>query len=128
MDRAAQLNLNAIVFQVRPACDAFYDSRIEPWSPFLTGTMGRAPSPFYDPLAFAIAEAHARVLELHAWFNPYRASHPAAKSPISANHVSRLHPGCVRQYGQYLWLDPGEPEAREYSAARRDGRGEPLRH
>jgi uncharacterized lipoprotein YddW (UPF0748 family) len=115
MDRAAQLNLNAIIFQVRPACDAFYDSKIEPWSPFLTGTMGRAPLPYYDPLALAIAEAHRRGLELHAWFNPFRASHPAAKSPISANHVSRLHPGYVRQYGQYLWLDPGEPEAREYS-------------
>jgi uncharacterized lipoprotein YddW (UPF0748 family) len=115
LDRAAQLNLNAVIFQVRPACDAFYASGIEPWSPFLTGTMGRAPSPFYDPLAFAISEAHARGLELHAWFNPFRATHPASKSPISPDHVSRTHPGFVRRYGQYLWLDPGDPDAREYS-------------
>ncbi len=115
MDRAAELHLNAIVFQVRPACDAFYDSRIEPWSPFLTGTMGKAPSPFYDPLALAIEEAHKRGIELHAWFNPFRASHPASKSGFSADHISRTHPGLVRQYGQYLWLDPGEPEAQEYS-------------
>ena len=73
LDRAAQLKLNAVIFQVRPACDAMYASRIEPWSEYLTGTMGKAPEPFYDPLAFAVEEAHKRGLELHAWFNPYRA-------------------------------------------------------
>src|SRR5437763_3432842 len=52
MDRAAQLKLNAIVFQVRPACDALYQSQLEPWSEFITGNMGEAPAPFYDPLAF----------------------------------------------------------------------------
>jgi uncharacterized lipoprotein YddW (UPF0748 family) len=115
LDRAAQLKLNAVVFQVRPACDALYASEIEPWSEFLTGTMGKPPQPLYDPLSFAIEEAHKRGLELHAWFNPYRAGHPSAKSPASPNHVSHLHPSWVRHYGHALWLDPGEKEVQDYS-------------
>jgi len=70
LDRAVRMHLNVIVLQVRPCCDAIYDSKIEPWSEYLTGQMGRAPQPYYDPLAFAIEEAHKRCLELHAWFNP----------------------------------------------------------
>jgi uncharacterized lipoprotein YddW (UPF0748 family) len=115
LDRVVELNLNTVVFQVRPACDAMYASRIEPWSEYLTGTMGQAPQPFYDPLAFAIDEAHKRGLELHAWFNPYRARHVTARSPISSSHVSKTHPALVRQYGKQLWLDPGEKEVQDYT-------------
>src|SRR5258705_1899575 len=92
LDRAQHLKLNAIIFQVRPACDALYASTIEPWSEYLTCTMGKAPEPYYDPLAFAVEEAHKRGLELHAWFNPYRAHHQGARSPISASHVSKTRP------------------------------------
>ena len=115
LDRAAALKLNAIIFQVRPACDALYASGLEPWSEYLTGVQGRAPSPFYDPLAFAIAEAHKRGLELHAWFNPFRAHHFQSVSPIAPNHISRTHPELVRSYAKYLWLDPGDPAVRDYS-------------
>jgi len=115
LDRAVQLRLNTIIFQVRPACDALYASPIEPWSEYLTGTMGKAPQPLYDPLKFAVEEAHKRGLELHAWFNPYRARHPNAKSPITANHISKTKPHLVRKYGSYLWLDPGEKEVQDYS-------------
>ncbi|MFT8131033.1 family 10 glycosylhydrolase, partial [Salmonella enterica] len=87
----------AVVFQVRPACDALYPSQLEPWSEYLTGAMGKAPEPYYDPLAFAIEEAHKRRLELHAWFNPYRARHVNARSPVSANHISKTKPHLVRQ-------------------------------
>jgi uncharacterized lipoprotein YddW (UPF0748 family) len=114
-DRAANLKLNAIMLQVRPGCDAVYPSQIEPWSEFLTGAMGRAPEPFYDPLAFAIEQAHKRGLELHAWFNPYRARHASARSPVSANHISVTHPELVRRYGKQLWLDPGEKDVQDYS-------------
>ena len=114
LDRAVQLKLNAIVFQVRPACDAVYASTLEPWSPYLSGTMGKAPAPFYDPLAFAIEECHKRGLELHAWFNPFRAAHPLNKSPTSANHITRTHPEFIRHYGSQTWLDPGEPAVRAY--------------
>ncbi len=114
LDRAVQLKLNAIIFQVRPACDAMYVSRLEPWSEYLSGTMGQAPEPFYDPLLFAILEAHKRGLELHAWFNPYRAR-AITDRPASANHISKTRPQLVRQYGKYLWLDPGEKEVQDYS-------------
>lgn len=115
MDRAAELRLNAIVLQVRPACDALYRSDLEPWSEYLTGKMGQAPVPFYDPLEFAVEAAHERGLELHAWVNPYRAHHPSGKSEISDNHLSKKRPELVRQYGKHLWLDPGDPEVQKHS-------------
>lgn len=115
LDRAAQLRLNAIILQVRPGCDALYASTLEPWSEYLTGRMGQAPAPFYDPLAFAVEAAHQRGLELHAWFNPFRAHHTKARSPVSAGHVSRTHPEWVKTYGAELWLDPGEEAVHEYS-------------
>lgn len=115
LDRAREIKLNTVIFQVRPGCDALYASSLEPWSEYLTGAMGKAPEPFYDPLTFAIEEAHKRGLELHAWFNPYRARHERAVSPLSANHISRTHPELVRQYGKYLWLDPGEKAVQDYS-------------
>lgn len=116
-DQAVHLKLNAIILQVRPASDALYRSKIEPWSEYLTGKQGVPPAPFYDPLKFAIAEAHKRGLELHAWFNPFRARHPSASSSSSKTHVSRRYPRLVKNYGSYLWLDPGEPIARDYSTA-----------
>lgn len=114
LDRAAQLHFNAVIFQVRPGSDALYASAIEPWSERLTGTMGRAPKPFYDPLAFAVQEAHQRGLELHAWFNPFRALHPLLKSPVASNHVTKTHPEWIRKYDTQSWIDPGEPAARAY--------------
>jgi uncharacterized lipoprotein YddW (UPF0748 family) len=113
LDRAVQLRLNAIILQVRPAGDALYASPYEPWSEYLTGRMGRAPDPYYDPLEFAVNEAHRRGLELHAWFNPYRARHPSGRSAPSPNHISVTHPELVKRYGNNLWMDPGEPAVRE---------------
>jgi uncharacterized lipoprotein YddW (UPF0748 family) len=115
LDRAAALRLNVVVFQVRASCDAFYDSKIEPWSEYLTGRMGQAPSPPYDPLQYAVAEAHKRGLELHAWFNPYRARLRDLKTPVATNHVTVKHPELVRTYGKYLWLDPSAQGTRDYS-------------
>ena len=115
LDRAVQLHLNAIILQVRPGCDAFYRSALEPWSEYLTGVMGRAPTPSYDPLEFAVEQSHARGLELHAWFNPFRARHTKALSPVAATHVSRTHPSWVKPYGSELWLDPGEDAVLDYS-------------
>ena len=73
LDKAVDLKMNAIVLQVRTSCDAFYPSKLEPWSEYLTGTQGQPPAPYYDPLKMWIDEAHKRGIELHAWFNPYRA-------------------------------------------------------
>jgi uncharacterized lipoprotein YddW (UPF0748 family) len=95
-------------------CDALYNSPYEPWSVYLTGQQGKAPSPYYDPLAFAVAEAHKRGLELHAWFNPYRAGLTSGQT-FAANHISKTRPDLVRKYGKYLWLDPGETEVQLHS-------------
>jgi uncharacterized lipoprotein YddW (UPF0748 family) len=118
VQRAAQLGLNALVLQVRPACDAVYPSALEPWSEYLSGanaTQGRDPG--YDPLALWITEAHLAGLQLHAWFNPFRAQHPSAKSPLAANHIARRQPSWALRYGDLLWLDPGLPAARAHSLA-----------
>jgi uncharacterized lipoprotein YddW (UPF0748 family) len=112
LELAEALKMNAVIFQVRPMCDAVYASRIEPWSEFLTGEMGRAQA--FDPLEFIVSEAHKRGILVHAWFNPYRAYHPAAKT-VSENHISKRRPDLVRKYGNYLWLDPTEPEVQKYS-------------
>ena len=115
LDRAVEVGLNAVVLQVRPMGDALYYSPHEPWSAFLTGEEAIPPSPWYDPLAFAVDEAHARGLELHAWFNPYRAGHPASVGARDVTHISRQRPDLVRRYGDQVWLDPGEPDAADHS-------------
>jgi uncharacterized lipoprotein YddW (UPF0748 family) len=112
LDRAADMNLNAIILQVRTSCDAFYASPYEPWSEYLTGRQGLPPDPYYDPLATWVHEAHRRGIELHAWFNPYRARHSGAKTPDSPDHVANTDPDIVRKLPSgYEWLDPGEPAA-----------------
>ena len=115
LDRAVQLHLNAILLQVRPCCDALYDSKIEPWSAFLTGKMGLAPKPYYDPLAFAVAECHRRGLELHAWFNPFRVRARDDKTPAAKNFVANTRPELVRSAGEVVMLDPSDPRSRGYS-------------
>ncbi|MBO9999807.1 MAG: family 10 glycosylhydrolase [Cyanobacteria bacterium SID2] len=106
LDRASQLNFNAIVLQVRPEGDALYASDLEPWSFWLTGEQGKAPSPYYDPLEFAIEEAHKRNLELHAWFNPYRARTSSQIVPV-APHAAVRESQFVYTYGSSRWMDPG---------------------
>ena len=117
LDRAKEIGLNALIFQVRPSADALYVSALEPWSEFLTGAQGRAPEPLYDPLEFWVEQAHQRGLELHAWFNPYRARHTAAKTAESSLHLSKRQPDLVKRYGDWLWMDPGEPQAAEHTLA-----------
>ncbi len=115
-EKAAALKLNALIFQVRPAGDAVYQSDLEPWSPWFTGGMGKAPAPFWDPLDFFIKEAHARGIELHAWFNPFRAL-SGKKFSGAGTHISVKHPEWCWRYGDDLWMDPGEPGVRARSLA-----------
>ncbi len=115
LDLAVSLSLNAVLLQVRPAADAFYDSSREPVSAFLTGAQGERPGDWYDPLAFWVEEAHARGLELHAWMNPFRAGTPSVRDYAPGSPV-RARPELVRSLGDrgFYWLDPGMPEARDY--------------
>jgi len=115
--RAAELRLNALIFQVRPAADAFYKSPLEPWSEWLTGTQGKQPAENFDPLRYIIDRCHRYGLHLHAWFNPFRCSHPAGKSKPDKKHVSQRAKDLVVTYGKYQWMDPGHPTARKWSLA-----------
>jgi uncharacterized lipoprotein YddW (UPF0748 family) len=113
VQRAQAIGLNALILQVRPAADALYRSDLEPPSEYLSAD--GQPELGFDALQEWITVAHAHGLELHAWFNPYRARHPSARQPIHENHVARRHPEWVHRYGDFLWLDPGHPEAQAHS-------------
>jgi len=113
LEQHKKSGMNAILLQVRPAADAFYRKSREPWSQWLMGKQGIAPSPGYDPLEFAIKEAHMRGMELHAWFNPYRAS-MSLNSFVSDEHMTKKRPDFFFVYGGKKQFDPGLPEVREY--------------
>ncbi|MGW1765276.1 glycoside hydrolase family 10 protein [Streptomyces sp. NPDC002073] len=112
LDTAVERRLNAVVLQVRPTADALWPSELEPWSQWLTGEQGRDPG--WDPLATAVDEAHARGLELHAWFNPYRVANHTDPSRLVAGHPARRHPEWVVAYGGKLYYNPGLPEVRAF--------------
>jgi uncharacterized lipoprotein YddW (UPF0748 family) len=101
------LNFNALILQVRPEGDAVYASPIEPWSAWITGTQGKAPEPVYDPLEFAIEECHKRNIEVHAWFNPYRAKTTTKSGSNVSPHIAITNPEVVYKWGNQLWMDPG---------------------
>jgi len=113
LDRAASNGLNIVVFHIRPAGDAVYDSSIEPWAAMLTGVQGVGPG--YDPLAYAVAEAHARGLELHAWINPFRAGNTKDTLNFAATHQFRVRRDLLRIYGSQVWFDPGEQGVQDHA-------------
>lgn len=107
------LHFNAVIFQVRPAGDAFYRSSTEPWSYWLTGEQGKLPSQNWDPLQFLIDECRRRGIELHAWMNPFRVS-MSISCKLSTRSVAIRHPEWVVTYGNKHYLDPGIPAVRTY--------------
>lgn len=113
LDELQKDGVNAIFFQVRAECDALYKSDIEPWSRFLTGQQGKAPSPYWDPLQWMIDECHKRGMELHAWLNPYRAK-TKFTSTLDPNHIAMKRPDSVFPYDGLFILNPGQPENRKY--------------
>lgn len=115
LDQLRATGINAVYFQVRSQCDAMYESQLEPWSADLTGRQGRAPEPAYDPLAFLIAACRQRGLEVHAWFNPFRAvSNVASLASFSPNHIARTRPEWLLAQGSLRILDPGIPQVRDH--------------
>ncbi len=111
LDELQKDGVNAIIFQVRPECDALYKSDIEPWSRFLTGTQGVNPG--WDPLAWMVTECHKRGMEIHAWINPYRAK-TKGTTELAENHICVMRPQSYFEYnGQYI-LNPGIPSNRDY--------------
>ena len=117
LDFLKQHHFNAVILQVRPQCDALYKSELEPWSYYLTGQQGLAPSPYYDPLEFWTEAAHDRGLELHAWLNPYRAHHKDGNE-ISAESIVKKRPELVVKLKEgYWWLDPAQKGTQDHSMA-----------
>ena len=115
LQTCAQWGMNAVILQVRPTCDAFYPSQLFPWSRYLTGTPGTAPTGGFDPLAYWVEQAHALGLELHAWVNPYRVTRggEAETSTLSPDNPAVLHPDWVVEYEDNYYLNPGLPQVRE---------------
>lgn len=113
LDDLKRRHYNAVFFQVRSRANAMYRSAYEPWAMELTGVLGRDPG--WDPLAFAIAECHARGIELHAWFNVCRVWSKGEPSASTPAHIAHEHPAWIQRFGDDLWIDPGIPEAREYT-------------
>ena len=116
LDLCKSYNMNTVVFQIRPASDAFYASEFEPWSQWLTGKQGKSPDPFYDPLQFASTECHKRGIDLHVWINPYRAVSDVNSNRTSPAHISNVHPEWFITYGKTKIFDPGLPQTRNYIA------------
>lgn len=113
LDELQKCGINVILFQVRPEFDALYASSFEPWSRYLTGQQGKAPSPYWDPLQWMIEQCHARGMELHAWINPYRAKTKGTKE-LATTHPYLKHPDRYFQYDGQLIMDPGIPENKDY--------------
>ena len=113
LDELQKDGVNAVIFQVRPECDALYASQIEPWSRFLTGQQGKAPSPYWDPLQWMIDECHQRNMELHAWINPYRAK-TKVTTQLSTSHIAARKPQNCFDYDGLIILNPAIAENRDY--------------
>lgn len=115
LDNLKANGYNTVYLQVRPESDALYNSAIEPWSYWLTGTQGKEPNPLWDPLTFAVTESHKRGLDLHAWLNPYRAQNGTYAT--ASNHVLNTHPSWVfvaANSANLKLLNPGIPAVRDY--------------
>jgi uncharacterized lipoprotein YddW (UPF0748 family) len=113
LDFLKDCGINAIIFQVRPEADAFYKSKLEPWSRFYTGQQGKAPAGDFDLMAFLIEECHKRNMEFHAWLNPYRAS-TAGNTKFAESHIYNKHPEWFVTYNKQILFDPGLPESRQF--------------
>lgn len=114
LDSLRAVGINAVVFQVRPTSDAFYQSDMEPWSHYLTGEQGRAPEPYYDPLKFVTEEAHKRCMEVHAWINPYRVTNGENTKMLNKGHIYYKRPELFLKYGGKIYFNPGLQEVRDY--------------
>ncbi len=112
-NRLLRAGCNAVIFQVRPTADAVYKSKLEPWSAWLTGRRGKAPNPEWDPMEFAIEEAHERGMEFHAWLNPYRVT-STAKEVLPPDHQSNKTPERFFRYNGQILFDPAYQENRDF--------------
>ena len=116
LDLLQDANFNAVIFQARPSADAMYKSDLEPWSYFLTGAIGKAPTPFYDPLEFWIEESHKRGMELHVWLNPYRAHHTTGGAITNESMVKKMPDQIIKLRNGMYWMDPSDEKTQHHTA------------
>ncbi len=112
LDTAQELKFNAMILQVKPTSDAFYPSKLSPWSRYLTGTQGVDPK--YDPLQFFIDESQKRSLETHLWVNPFRILNGEGWDTLCPKHIARKHTNWVIEYNGRYYFDPGNPDAQKH--------------
>lgn len=117
LDTYKKLNYNAVIVQIRSVGDAFYPSKLAPWSKYLTGKEGQAPSPDYDPLEWMITESHNRGFEFHAWLNPYRATMDLNTAVLSPTHDFYKHPEWMIRYGGKYYYNPALPDVQTHLIA-----------
>ncbi len=114
LDSLYKCGINTVIFQIRPTSDALYKSDIEPWSEWLTGEQGKAPSDAsFDPLQLVVEESHKRCMEVHAWINPYRVTN-TPKSKLCEQHIYFKKLYLFKQYGDKIFFDPGQDETADY--------------
>ncbi|MBQ2550395.1 MAG: family 10 glycosylhydrolase [Bacteroidales bacterium] len=101
---------NAIMLQVVSNADAIYPSELLPWSVLLTGKQGQDPG--YDPLGFAVEEAHELGLEIHAWVNPLRIG--SVNAERVSDHPMKTNPSWYQTYKNNYYWNPGLPQVREF--------------
>ncbi|MDO5655994.1 MAG: family 10 glycosylhydrolase [Flavobacteriaceae bacterium] len=114
LDALQNAKFNAVIFQARTASDALYNSSLEPWSYYLTGKLGQAPEPYYDPLEFWITEAHKRGMELHVWINPFRAHHTTGGKITSNSIAHKMSQHSYQLRNGMYWLDPSATEVQDW--------------
>ncbi len=114
LDTCVRSNLNTVFFQVRPTCDALYESEIFPVSSSLstTGTL------VFDPLEYIVTQAHQKNIFVHAWVNPLRvtmSSHDISALPDGS--PAKENPDWTVPYADgKLYLNAGMPEVRQLVA------------
>lgn len=109
LDRLKEDGFNTIFLQVRQRGNVIYPSQYEPFSPDFTSSGNR---PDYDPLDYAVKACHSRGLACHAWLVTFPLGSHKNFSKLSSHIKSSW---TVKHDGEW-YLNPGEPEAREYIA------------
>lgn len=122
IETAASYNMNALIFQVRPTNDAYYPSKLNPWSKFITGVEDQDPG--FDVLQYVIDEAGKHGIRIHAWMNPYRVgietidkygSKEAYLETLSEKNFARRHPEhTILDGANKVILSPSHPEVIEF--------------
>ncbi len=102
---------NTLIVQVRPFCDALYESSIYPPSHILSGEQGKSAG--YDALRLICDICAKYELKLHAWVNPYRVTAENTPSKLSEDNPYTIENGLGIETESGIILDPSNEKARK---------------